>query len=73
MNVDGSNLRQLTNATGPDTLPVFTPDGQIIFRSARSGNWGIWKMNIDGSNQQEIVPNAGVGPDWSKSRMSVLP
>ena len=73
MNVDGSNVRRLTDAAGPDTLPVFTPDGQIIFRSARSGKWAIWKMNIDGSGQTEIVSDAGVGPDWTYSRMSVLP
>jgi len=73
MNADGSNVRWLTDAPGPDTLPEFTPSGEIIFRSARSGNWGIWKMNIDGSNQKEIISNAGVGPDWSGSRMSVLP
>ncbi len=72
VNVDGSNLRRLTDAAGPDTLPVFTPSGQIIFRSARSGSWSIWKMNADGSGQKEIIPNAGVGPDWSFSRMGVL-
>ena len=73
MNVDGSNVRRLTEAAGPDTLPTFTPDGQIIFRSARSGKWAIWKMNSDGSGQTEIVSDAGVGPDWTHSRMSVLP
>ncbi|RMF06037.1 MAG: hypothetical protein D6768_00010, partial [Chloroflexi bacterium] len=73
MNPDGSNVRRLTDAPGPDTLPEWTPAGEIIFRSARSGSWGIWKMNADGSNQREIIPDAGVGPDWSYSRMSVLP
>jgi Tol biopolymer transport system component len=72
MNVDGSNVKRLTESPGPDTLPVYTPDGQIIFRSARSGSWGIWKMGGDGSNQQQIILNAGVGPDWAYSRMSVL-
>jgi Tol biopolymer transport system component len=73
VDVDGSNLQRLTEAPGPDTLPTFTPDGSIVFRSARSGSWGIWKMNSDGSNQQEIVASAGVGPDWSYSKMDVLP
>ena len=71
MNVDGSNVQRLTDASGPDTLPVFTPSGDIIFRSARSGAWGIWKMSGSGANQTEIIPNAGVGPDWSFSRMDV--
>jgi tetratricopeptide (TPR) repeat protein len=68
---DGSNLQQLTDTPGPDTLPVYTPDGDIVFRSARSGSWGIWKMSRQGEAQTEILPNAGVGPDWSFSRMDV--
>ncbi len=71
MNVDGSNVQRLTAAPAPDTLPVFTPSGDIVFRSARSGAWGIWKMSGSGANQREIIPNAGVGPDWSFSRMDV--
>lgn len=71
MNVDGSNIQRLTEAPGPDTLPVFTPSGDIVFRSARTGSWGIWKMSSSGANQREIIPNAGVGPDWSYSRMDV--
>ena len=71
VNVDGSNLRRLTNAPGPDTLPVYTPDGHIIFRSARNGSWGIWKMNGSGGGQREIIANADVGPDWAYSRMDV--
>jgi Tol biopolymer transport system component len=71
MNTDGSNLQRLTEAPGPDSLPTFTPSGDIIFRSARSGNWGIWKMGVTGASQTEIIPNAGVGPDWSSSKMDV--
>jgi Tol biopolymer transport system component len=73
INVDGSDLRRLTEAPGPDTLPIFTPTGDIIFRSARNGgNWGVWKMNGNGANQKEIIPFAGVGPDWPSSRMDVV-
>jgi Tol biopolymer transport system component len=71
MNPDGNNIQRLTEAAGPDTLPVYTPTGDIIFRSARSGRWGIWKMNSGGGNQTEIIADANVGPDWSFSRMSV--
>jgi len=71
--IDGSDLQRLTDTPGPDTLPAFTPSGDILFRSARSGgNWGIWKMNSRGDDQVEIIPAAGVGPDWSKSRMDVI-
>jgi Tol biopolymer transport system component len=71
VNVDGSNLQRLTDAPGPDSLPTYTPSGDIIFRSARSGSWGIWKMSGSGGNQTEIIPNAGVGPDWAFSKMDV--
>ena len=71
MNVDGSNVQRLTDAPGPDSLPVYTPSGDIIFRSARTGAWGIWKMSGTGANQTEVIPNAGVGDDWAFSRMDV--
>lgn len=72
VNVDGGNLRRLTTAPGHDTLPTYAPNGDIIFRSARTGSWGIWKMTADGSEQVEIIPNACVGNDWAYSRMDVL-
>jgi len=71
MTIDGTNIKRLTDATGPDTLPVYTPGGDIVFRSARTGGWSIWKMSGSGANQTEIIPNAGVGDDWSFSRMDV--
>ncbi len=69
VNTDGSNLQRLTNAPGPDTLPVYTPNGGLIFRSVRSGSWGIWKMGGDGQDQIEIIPNTGVADDWAYSKM----
>ena len=72
VDVDGSNLTRLTDAFGHDTLPVYLPDGELVFRTARTGSWSIWKMKADGSNQTQIIANAPVGPDWAFSRMSVL-
>lgn len=71
IDIDGSNLQRLTTALGQDTLPVYTPSGDLIFRSVRSGQWAIWKMSGTGDNQTEIIPEANVGPDWAFSRMSV--
>ncbi len=71
VNIDGSNLQRLTNAPGHDILPTYTPSGEIIFRSARTGSWGIWKMSGNGAGQRETIPNADVGPDWTFSRMDV--
>ncbi len=72
VNVDGSNLQRLTDAPGHDTLPAYLPNGDLVFRSARDGSWGIWKMKGDGSDQVKIIPNTPVGPDWSFSRIGVL-
>jgi TolB protein len=72
MNVDGSNVRRLTNTPGPDTLPTWTPDGtRIVFRSVRTGSWAIFIMNADSSDQRQILANADPGPDWSFGRMAV--
>jgi LysM repeat protein/Tol biopolymer transport system component len=69
---DGSQVRRLTDAQGPDTLPAWTPDGQyIVFRSAREGTWGIYMMGADGGNQQQIIPYGDPGPDWTYGRMDV--
>ena len=69
---DGNDLARLTDVPGQDTLPVFLPTGELVFRSARGGQWNIWKMDGDGSNQTQIIANAGVGPEWSFSKMGVL-
>ena len=72
VNIDGSNLLRLTDTPGHDTLPAYLPNGDLVFRTTRSGSWSIWKMKGDGSEQVEIIPNAPVGPDWSFSRIGVL-
>ena len=72
LTLDSGKLTRLTDAPGQDTLPIYLPNGDLAFRSARGGSWGIWKMHGDGSEQTQIISNAPVGPDWSFSRMSVL-
>lgn len=42
-----------------DRHPSFSPDGKTIaFESNRSGKWGIYSMNSDGSNQQPLVADS---------------
>lgn len=71
ISIDGTNLQRLTTSPAVDTLPVYTPDGDIVFRSSRNGVWGIWKMTATGDEQTLIIQPAPVGPDWAYSRMDV--
>jgi WD40-like Beta Propeller Repeat len=62
MNIDGSNILQLTNYSAGGTIskvtgsPVFSPDGQkIIYTSNESGNNQIYIMKIDGTEKQKLT------------------
>jgi Tol biopolymer transport system component len=71
MNVDGSDLRQLTTE-GNNGDPAWSPDGtKISFGSDREGNGklNIYTMNADGSSVQQItrveVPYETGDTSWS--------
>jgi len=49
--LNGEQVRSYNNAS-----PVWSPDGsQIAFLTDRAGQWEIWLMNADGSNQRPLV------------------
>jgi len=51
---DGSGRRLVVKNGG---WPCFTADGQgLFFHSQRQGNWGIWRVKLDGSNLERITP-----------------
>jgi hypothetical protein len=83
MNIDGSEIKRLTNNGDTDGLPIWSPDGQTIaFASDRSEEWAIWAMNPDGSNQRMLFPLGGAlhgyvqtqqkykGGGWEDERLS---
>jgi dipeptidyl aminopeptidase/acylaminoacyl peptidase len=55
-----ARLEQMLNGEMPSSYnnaaPTWSPDGsQIAFLTDRTGQWEIWTMNADGSNQQPLV------------------
>ena len=67
MNADGSEQKQLTFGDSYDTSPAASPDGPyIVFASDRSGNFEIWRMDLDGRNLLQLTNNRGApGPSIS--------
>lgn len=65
MQPDGSQQRQLTVDAAMDIVPTVTPDNRyIVFISNRTGNFQIWRMNPDGSNQIQLTTG---GPKYYPS------
>jgi len=54
--MDGKNLRQLTNDVYKDRGPQWSPDGsKIIFYSDRGGKYEFWTIKPDGSELKQIT------------------
>ncbi len=54
MRPDGSGRRLVVKNGG---WPSFAGDGQsLFFHSRRQGNWGVWRVNLDGSSLTRITP-----------------
>jgi TolB protein len=72
-NAAGTTLVRLTNASTTETAPQLSPTRDLIaYSSNASGQFQLYTMNRDGSNQRQITTlsaesysNAGVGYRWS--------
>ncbi len=66
-NIDGTNPTLLTDDPS-DTNPEISPDGSTVaFMSKRSGDWEIYRVDIDGQNLTALTAddaNDGL-PTWS--------
>ena len=52
----GAPMRRVTDDSPRDRAPVFTPDGRsLVFYSNRDGNWGVWRVDIDGGNLRKVA------------------
>ncbi len=69
VNLDGTDLRQLTNNTARDLHPDYAPDGKkLAFVSDRDFSPGVYTMNADGSKHRKSSRGSGVtfaSPGWS--------
>ena len=67
MNLDGTDLQQLTSGQSNNFEPAVNSDGsKIVFTSDRAGNSDLWLMGIDGNNQMQLTTNSGSDsmPSW---------
>jgi Tol biopolymer transport system component len=78
MNIDGTDIRQLTHE-GNNGDPVWSPDGtQISFGSDREGNGklNIFVMNADGSNTRQLThfntPVESGDTNWSPDGTKII-
>ncbi len=68
MNPGGSDFRRLTQDSGYNEDPCWSPDGRyIVFSSNREGGFHLFIMNSNGLNQRRITFNKGeqTAPSWS--------
>lgn len=58
--LDGKNLRQLTDAKGYDAEGAYSPDGKLIaFCSDRDGDPDLYVMNADGTGLRQLTDAPG--------------
>lgn len=83
MNTDGTGQVNLTNnpyasdgvTPADDGTPALSPDQQyVVFGSNRDGDWDIYKMNSDGSDQTNLTNNSADDgwPTWSPGGSKIM-
>lgn len=66
MNADGTDAKQLTDASSDDFAPEVSPDGHhVIFGGVRNG-FQLWQMDIDGGDPRQMTFGTGT-PTFSYS------
>lgn len=50
--------------SGNNYSAKFSPDNKIVYSQENNMSYGIYLMNIDGSDKQLLIPDAG-NPVWS--------
>ena len=66
--VDGTNLTSVLDDGDINTVPRWTKDSntfyffRLDYEQVMQG-WNIWKMNVDGSNLEQITTEGGMNPE----------
>jgi Tol biopolymer transport system component len=75
-NADGSNPVKLTTHQAGDRSPRWSPDGtEIAFSSNRDGDFEIFVMNADGSDERQVTFNTGAHdriPSWTADATQIV-
>ena len=72
LNPEDRTLRQLTQRSGTDVTPAFSPDGrEIYFRTDVAGSWQIRAINPEGQFERLVRDNVGPSDDWGLARPAV--
>ncbi len=69
------DARRLTNNPTADDQAAWSPDSmQIVFQSNRDGNFEIYTMNRDGSDQHRLTdsPRRDLIPNWSPDGRQII-
>ena len=56
INIDGNNLKELTEPKTRVQFPQFNPEGTKIYWMYYPGNNAVWRMDLDGSNIERVLP-----------------
>jgi len=75
INIDGSNLVQLTNKAFGYDEPTWSPDSiKIAFTSHRDSNDEIYVMNSDGTSERNLTNNPATdfSPAWSPDSTKII-
>jgi Tol biopolymer transport system component len=68
--MDGKNVKRLTNNKVYDAEISVSPDGQwIVFGRQENGNMDIWRMRADGTGEQRVTNTT----EWEEGRPMYLP
>ena len=73
--LDGRNLRPLTQSPGYDAEATLSPDGRtIVFTSIRNGDLDIYTMDADGGNVRQLTHELGYdgGPFFSPDGKQIV-